>query len=208
MKFKLLLAFVLFIALSSQPFLCSSQASPEQVVDITGKNLRANTYYNVLLSMPYTNCKSPEGLGLSSNIDQPCPLDVIVVSRYERLPIRFTPLNPKKGVIRVSSDLNIMFRSNSSCPYHTTVWKLDRFEISNGKSFITTDGFIGNPGPQSIKNWFKIEKYVEGYKFVYCPSVCPSCNHDCENVGLFVDENGNRRLALSDVPYQVKFVKV
>jgi hypothetical protein len=58
--------------------------------------------------MPYTNCKSPEGLGLSSNIDQPCPLDVIVVSRYERLPIRFTPLNPKKGVIRVSSDLNIM----------------------------------------------------------------------------------------------------
>ncbi|CAI8593411.1 unnamed protein product [Vicia faba] len=202
-----LLAFLLLIVLSSQPLLGSSQASPEQVLDIKGKNLRANTYYNVLLSMPYTNCKSPEGLGLSSNIDQPCPLDIIVVSRYQSLPIRFTLLNPKKGIIRVSSDLNIMFDSNSSCPYHTTVWKLDRFNVSKEKSLIITDGFIGAPGPHSIGNWFKIEKYVEGYKFVYCPSVCSSCKHECKDVGLFVDENGNRRLALTDVPYQVKFVK-
>ena len=202
------LAFVLLIALTSQPLLSSSQSSLEQVVDITGKYLRANTYYNVLLSMPYTNSKSPQGLGLSNNIGQPCPLDVIVVSRYQSLPIRFTPLNLKKGVIRVSSDLNIMFRSNSSCPYHTTVWKLDRFDVSKGKSFVTTDGFIGNPGPQSISNWFKIEKYVEGYKLVYCPGVCHSCKHECKNVGLFEDENGNKRLALSNVPYQVKFVKV
>lgn len=83
---------------------------------------------------------------------------------------------------------------------------LDRFDVSKRKSFATTDGFIGNLGPHS--NWFKIEKYVEGYKLVYCPSVCPSCKHECKNVGLFEDENSNKRLALSDVPYQVKFVKV
>lgn len=227
MKNTLLALFVLLIiiALSSQPLLGSadeSSPSNEQVVDITGKKLRANTYYNVLLTMPYTNCRSPEGLSLSSihnnnsnntigNGDdqiQACPLDVVVVNRYQSTPLRFTPHNPKKGVIRVSSDLNIMFPPNASCPYHSTVWKLDQELL-----VITTDGFVGNHGsPQSIGNWFKIEKYAEAYKFVYCPSVvnCISCNkHDvqCKSVGLFVDHYGNRRLALSDVPFQVKFVK-
>jgi hypothetical protein len=27
----------------------------------------------------------------------------------------------------------------------------------------------------------------------------------CKDVGVFVDENGNKRLALSDVPLKVKF---
>jgi hypothetical protein len=88
------------------------------------------------------------------------------------------------------------------------VWKLDRFDVSKRKSCTTTNGFTGNLGPHSISNWFKIEKYVEGYKLVYCPSVCASCKHECKNVGLFEDENSNKCLALSDVPYQVKFVKV
>lgn len=41
--------------------------------------------------------------------------------------------------------------SNSTCPYHTTIWNLDsNFDVSKEKWFVTTDGFIGNPGPQSI----------------------------------------------------------
>jgi len=75
---------------------------------------------NILLSMPYKNSRSPQGLGLSK-IGKSCPLDVVVVERYSSLPLRFMPVNPKKGVIRISTDLNIMFPPNVTCPHHSTV---------------------------------------------------------------------------------------
>ncbi|XP_057446640.1 miraculin-like [Lotus japonicus] len=202
----MLLAFLLLFALiSQQPLLGAAEASPEQVVDITGKKLIAGAYYNVLLTMPYTNSKSPEGLALSS-IGEKCPLDVVVVNRYHSSPLRFTPLNTKKGVVRVSTDLNVMFAPNATCPYHSPVWKLDYYSVE-GESVVTTDGFVGKPGAESLDNWFKIEKYAAAYKLVYCPRVCISCKHQCKDLGMAVDKNGNRRLALSYVPFQVKFVK-
>ncbi|KAK7270710.1 hypothetical protein RJT34_26067 [Clitoria ternatea] len=202
-----LLAFVLLIAFGSQPLLSAAEASPEQVLDTSGKVLRAGVSYNILLSMPYTSCRSPQGLALTRINGKSCPLDVVVVDRYHGLPLSFTPVNPKKGVIRVSTDLNIMFPLNASCPHHSTVWKLDNFDVSKKQWFVTTGGVVGNPGWETIKNWFKIEKYDGAYKLLYCPSVCPSCKHECKNVGKFVDQNGNQRLALSDVPFQVKFLK-
>ncbi|KAG2385007.1 miraculin-like [Vigna umbellata] len=201
-----LLAFVLLFALISQPLLGAAEASPDEVIDTSGKLLRAGVNYNILLSMPYSNCRSPQGLGLSK-IGKSCPLDVVVVDRYHSLPLRFIPVNPKKGVIRVSTDLNIMFPPNITCPHHSTVWKLDSFQVSKGR-FVSTGGVKGNPGRETIGNWFKIEKYAGAYKLVYCPSLCPSCKDVvCENVGMLVDEKGNHRLALSAVPFQVKFLK-
>jgi len=47
--------------------------------------------------------------------------------------------------------------------------------------------------------------YGDAYKLVFCPSVVQSFKHMCKDVGVFVDENGNKRLALSDVPLKVKF---
>ncbi|KAK7364187.1 hypothetical protein VNO80_12665 [Phaseolus coccineus] len=203
MKTTLLAFVLLFAVISSQPLLGAAEASPDQVVDTSGKVVRAGVNYNILLSMPYSNCRSPQGLGLSK-IGKSCPLDVVVVDRYHSLPLRFVPVNPKKGVIRVSTDLNIMFPPNITCPHHSTVWKLDHFQGSKGHllSFVSTGGVKGSG------NWFKIEKYGGAYKLVYCPSVCHSCKHDeCENVGMFVDEKGNHRLALSAVPFQVKILK-
>ncbi|XP_020213714.1 miraculin [Cajanus cajan] len=205
-----LLAFVLLFALSSRPLLGSAEASPDQVVDTSGKVLRVGVNYKILLSMPYTTCRSPQGLGLSSKIGKSsCPLDVVVVDRYHGLPLRFIPINPKKGVIRVSTNLNIiMFPPNVSCPHHSTVWKIDISNVSKGQWFVTTGGVVGKPGRETIGNWFKIEKYDGAYKLVYCPSMCPSCKNDqCKNVGMFVDHKGNQRLALSDAPFQVKFLK-
>jgi len=204
-----LLAFVLLFALISQPLLGAAEASPEEVVDTSGKILRAGVHYNILLSMPYGKCRIQQGLGVLK-IGKACPLNVVVVDRYDSLPLRFIPVNPKKGVIRISTDLNIMFLPNVTCSHHSTVWKLDKTEVSKGRlvSFVSTGGVKGNPGRETIENWFKIEKYGGGYKLVYCPSVCPSCKHECENVGMFVDQKGNHRLALSVVPFQVKFLKV
>jgi len=203
-----LLSFVLLFALISQPLLGAVEASPDEVVDTSGKILRASVHYNIHLSMPYKNSRSSQGLGLSK-IGKSCPLDVVIVERYNSLPLRFMPVNPKKGVIRVSTDLNIMFPPNVTCPHHSTMWKLDKKEVSKGRlvSFVSTGGVKGNPSGETIGNWFKIEKYGGGYKVVYCPSVCLSCKHECENVRMFVDQKGNHRLALSAVPFKVKFLK-
>ncbi|XP_057446638.1 miraculin-like [Lotus japonicus] len=209
-----LLTFVLLFALTfQQPLLGAAEASPEQVVDITGKKVRAGTSYYILPASPlyrcgrFGRCRSGEGISLAST-DKSCPLDAVLVSGpygYHGLPLTFRPVDSKKGVIRVSTDLNIMFQSDhTSCAEYSPVWKLDA--NSKGKWFVTSGGSIGNPGRKTIRNWFKIEKFDDAYyKLVYCPSVVQSSNHLCKDIGLFVDDNGNRRLALSDVPFKVKF---
>ncbi|KAK9204919.1 hypothetical protein WN943_015184 [Citrus x changshan-huyou] len=72
---------------------------------------------------------------------------------------------------------------------------------------LTTGGVEGNPGPRTMRNWFKIEKFFGDYKLVYCPSVCNFCRGLCRDVGIFIN-GGVRRLALSDVPFKVVFKKV
>ncbi|CAL5184911.1 unnamed protein product [Lathyrus oleraceus] len=212
MKITLLAFILLFAFLSSQPFLGAADASNDQVVDILGKKLRAYASYYILPVLPihkcgpYDKCRSSgSSLALASIGRKTCPLDVVVVDKYQGLPLTFTPVNPKKGVIRVSTDLNIKFASRPTCLHHSMVWKLDSFDVYKRQWFVTTGGVAGNPGPETINNWFKIEKYGDGYKLVFCPSVVQSFKYLCNNVGVFVDQNGNKRLALSDVPLKVKF---
>ena len=109
-----------------------------------------------------------------------------------------------EGVVRVLTDQNIRFNQTTACK-EGTVWKLDNFDTTTGQWFITTGGVIGNPGRETVGNWFKIEKYEDAYKLVYCPSVCKFCKVICKDVGVFVDQSQSRRLALSDKPMKVHF---
>jgi len=208
---NMLLAFVLLFALSSQALLGAADASPEQVIDTSGKKLRAGLSYYIVPAVPFTRCPrygrcmKSGGLSLAS-IGESCPLDVVAVPGSRGLPLSFSPIDPKKGVVRVSTDLNIMFSTDhTSCGEYSAVWKLDHFDVAKGQWFVTTGGSVGNPGWGTIRNWFKIEKFDAAYKIVYCPTLFPSSKHLCKDVGVFVDENGYRRLALSDVPFKVKF---
>ncbi|KAK8470405.1 hypothetical protein PHAVU_004G138300, partial [Phaseolus vulgaris] len=127
--------------------------------------------------------------GLSLSITgEDCPLDVVVVDGYQGQQLIFVPVNDKKGVIRVSTDFNIYFSTCISCPQST-------FPLRN------------NPGSQTISNWFKIEKYEDAYKMVYCPSVCNYCNYPCSDIGIYQDQYGNP-LALTSEPYKVQFQRV
>ncbi|WMV21155.1 hypothetical protein MTR67_014540 [Solanum verrucosum] len=75
-----------------------------------------------------------------------------------------------------------------------------------GQYFITLGGTQGNPGRETISNWFKIEKFDRDYKLLYCPTVCDFCKVICRDIGIFI-QDGVRRLALSDVPFKVMFKK-
>ncbi|XP_047150520.1 miraculin-like [Vigna umbellata] len=208
---NILIAFVLLFALSSQPLLGAADASPEQVVDTSGKKLRVDLNYYIVPAVPstrcggYGRCMNSGGLSLAS-IGESYPLDVVLVRGSLGLPLSFSPVDPKTGVVRVSTDLNIMFSTDhTSCAEYSPVWKLDHFDVAKGQWFVTTGGSVGNPGWGTICNWFKIEKFDGAYKIVYCPTLFPHSKHLCKDVGIFLDENGYKRLALSDVPFKVKF---
>ncbi|KAJ7967647.1 Kunitz trypsin inhibitor [Quillaja saponaria] len=198
MKTAFLALFVFLFAFTTKPFLTAAIAAPEPVLDVFHEQLRSGVNYYIV---PSTGGL----LSMVSTRNKTCPLDVIQASNHIQ-PLTFTPyINPKKGVVRVSTDLNIKFSDATSC-VQPAVWKLDYFDRLTGQFFVTTGGVVGNPGPQTIKNWFKIEQFGRGYKLVYCPTVCKFCRVQCKDLGIYTEE-GMKRLALSDEPLLVRFLK-
>ncbi|OMP05594.1 Proteinase inhibitor I3, Kunitz legume [Corchorus olitorius] len=195
---------ILFLAALAFLICANAAAAPDPVLDITGKILRTGTDYYIL---PVIRGRGG-GLTLASTGNDTCPLDVVQeqLEVSNGLPVTFSPVNVKKGVVRVSTDQNIKFSAASIC-VQSTVWKLESFDEATQQWFVTTGGVEGNPGRETVDNWFKIEKYEKDYKLVFCPTVCDFCKVICRDVGVFIDHRGVRRLALSDVPFRVMFNK-
>ncbi|OIT29953.1 PREDICTED: kunitz trypsin inhibitor 2-like [Nicotiana attenuata] len=204
----LLLSFILIqyfaFSLANPSELVSAGPSPSPVLDTNGDKIRAGSNYFVL---PVIRGR---GGGLfPSNVKQnnTCPRDIIQESHevQQGLPVVFTPVEPKKGIIRLSTDLNVRFFTPTICA-RETIWKLGTYDDKLKQYFIVTGGVEGNPGPQTVSNWFKIEKLGTDYKFVFCPSVCTFCKVICKDVGIYI-KDGVRFLALSDTPFRVMFKK-
>jgi hypothetical protein len=206
MKKFALLSFLFIVIASTEVRLCKAGASPDAVLDVNGEKLRAGVNYSIL---PYFG-RNAGGLTIGSirkGYDQ-CPVN-IVPETYERsmgLPATFSPINPKKGVVRVSTDLNIQFQANGKCG-KSTVWKVAKLDQSTGQYFVTIGGTKGNPGRETLDSWFKIEKLGNNYKFVHCPTVCKYCKVICKDVSIFY-ANGRLTLVLNDAAYPVMFKKV
>lgn len=187
-------------------FLVAADSTPNPVLDVEGNELRKGIDYYVL---PVIRGNSG-GLTLSStsNATTTCPLDV-VQEQHEvdnGLPLTFSPVNPKKALIRVSTDTNIKFAIAIVC-VRSTVWRLDGYDESVGKSFVTAGGIEGDPGRETVSSWFRIDEYERDYKLVFCPMVCNVCKVRCGDIGVYIDVHGTRRLALSDVPLKIMFKK-
>nr|3IIR_A Chain A, Trypsin inhibitor [Murraya koenigii]3IIR_B Chain B, Trypsin inhibitor [Murraya koenigii]3ZC8_A Chain A, TRYPSIN INHIBITOR [Murraya koenigii]3ZC9_A Chain A, TRYPSIN INHIBITOR [Murraya koenigii] len=138
------------------------------------------------------------GLTLYRGRNELCPLDVIQLSPdlHKGTRLRFAAYN-NTSIIHEAVDLNVKFSTETSCN-EPTVWRVDNYDPSRGKWFITTGGVEGNPGAQTLKNWFKLERVGTDqgtYEIVHCPSVCKSCVFLCNDVGVSYDYR--RRLALT-----------
>ncbi|XP_059643632.1 kunitz trypsin inhibitor 5-like [Cornus florida] len=198
----LLLSFLLF-AFSTNPLLAAAQ---EAVLDSSGEPLQTGVDYYVLPAVS----GSGGGLTLGPNRNgSNCPLDVVQEQNNDSngLPLTFTSVNPNEKVVNLITDQNIKFSAGTIC-VQSTVWQLASDE-SVGRSFVSTGGVEGNPGRATLSNWFRIEKYDEDYKLVFCPSVCgvnEGCRVLCGDLGIFVD-NGTRRLAVNEQPLKVIFKK-
>ncbi|KAK1438696.1 hypothetical protein QVD17_04506 [Tagetes erecta] len=198
MKPDILLSFSFILAV------LSANAATDSVLDVTGKNLQSGINYYI---MPAAKGSNAGGIALGpTSPNKTCPLGVAQLQTHKKgLQLTFNPVNPKKRIIRLSTDVNIKFLSPTSCN-ESNIWRL-KYDEAMKQYFITVGGVEGNPGRQTLDNWFKIEKTDDGYKLVFCPTVCNYCKVICKDVGIFVDGNGVRRLALSDVPFSVIFYR-
>ncbi|XP_031090492.1 miraculin-like [Ipomoea triloba] len=200
-----------FLALQFSPP-CAAASQPNPVLDMTGKIVRQGIDYYIKPIRQDLGL----GLNLASVGNHTCPLSVVQKEPYDGgTPVTFFPVNPKKGVIREWTDMNVEFPKGYSfvealdaCPGYSFVWTLDGYKpLSSETHYVVNGGVKGNPGRDTIKNWFKVAKSGEGYRFVFCPSVCEYCEVICKNVGIVV-EDGQRRLALTDDPLELKFERV
>ncbi|KAK3006825.1 hypothetical protein RJ639_017332 [Escallonia herrerae] len=193
-KTLLLLSSLLF-GLSAN-FLLGAALDP--VLDIDGAQLRNGVEYYILPVF--------RGRGGGLTLGGGCPRDVVQAQNEldNGLPLTFTPVDPKEGIIRESTDLNFVFSASTIC-VQSTIWRLSNNETT-GDYFVSTGGVQGNPGRETISNWFKIEKNQDDYNLRFCPTVCDTCRVICRDIGIAI-ENGRRRLVLSEEPFKVKFKK-
>ncbi|KAJ4713694.1 Trypsin inhibitor [Melia azedarach] len=190
-----LLSFVL-IALATKPLLVRSAP----LIDIQGNEVESTLDYYI---MPSIWGPPGGGLYLVPGRNRSCPLDV-GRERFDLqrgLRIRFSPVDSSTTVDE-STDLNIRFvKADTSCN-DATVWKVDNYDDSRGKWYITTGGEEGNPGARTLLNWFKFEKTESRpgtYKIVHCPSVCDSCVNLCNDVGVDLEDNDRRLVLKTDL---------
>ncbi|CAI0544524.1 unnamed protein product [Linum tenue] len=198
-----------FAARSLAETLATSSLTPLPVLDVNGKVVRSGSNYYVLPAV------SGEGGGVAlaslTKDSESCPQTVVQDQDEisQGIQLTFAPVNTKSGyTVRTFTDLNVRFVADTPCEEGTaTVWKVESYDDDVKQWFIGTGGIEGKPGPRTVENWFKIAKFGGNYKIVYCPSVCKSCKVTCKDVGIYEDEDGKKRLALSDDPMIVKFMK-
>ncbi|WOG93627.1 hypothetical protein DCAR_0312913 [Daucus carota subsp. sativus] len=183
-------------------------AATDAVLDTDGQELHTGTKYYIL---PVVRGNGG-GLKLYSGRTSECPSDVVQEGGElnNGVPVTFFPVNPNETTVRASTDLNIEFSGGSACP-QSTVWRLDGGDAGSNQRFVSTGGVIGNPGSDTLSNWFKIER-LEGnnnwYKLVFCPGVCDICRPVCGDLGILIEKSGTRRLALNtEKAFQVFFKK-
>ncbi|XP_010416116.1 PREDICTED: miraculin-like [Camelina sativa] len=175
------------------------------VLDIDGNIIFRGSYY----VLPVIRGRGG-GLTLSGRGGELCPLDIVQESQEldEGNPVKFSNWRPRVAFVPESQDLNIQTDVEATICFQSTYWRVGEFDEERKQYFIVAglkpEGF----GQDSSKSFFKIEKSGDdAYKFVFCPSTCDSGCPKCSDVGIFEDELGVRRLALSDEPFLVMFKK-
>lgn len=194
---------VAIILSTSFLFLVKAQNISEPVLDISGNPLVKGSQYFIV---PVSGRSNEGGLDVSSIRNT---VDTLVVTQNAQSSVgkslRFTPVDANENIVRLSTDLNVKFMNIIFNDDMSTVWTINTRLIPQ-RNLVSVGGVEGNPGRDTLGNWFKIDKYEEAYKFVYCPGVCETCRPFCGDIGILVEPNNKRVLFVgSDKPLKVTF---
>ncbi|KAF3781487.1 Endogenous alpha-amylase/subtilisin inhibitor [Nymphaea thermarum] len=173
------------------------------VLDLDGRQLKSGARYHMV---PLQKDRL-RGFFSGSRNGTWCPMYVKQAppAFSDGILVNFAPVGGAKTV-RLSTDLNIEFYESNTCP-EKPVWTLAPVDKVSGQRFVRLGGMVGNPGPATTNNWFKIEKDGDNYKLVFCPRVCETCQQEdavCGDLGVYRDVY-DRWLVLGGRPLTVKF---
>ncbi|KAI4351993.1 hypothetical protein L6164_006286 [Bauhinia variegata] len=179
-------------------FLLFGLATAKEVLDTSGEPLVPGAEYYILPRIFAIG----GGLSLAKTRNKSCPVDVIQeISEVENgMPLKITPI-PRIGIVTTGILLKVSFTSTPNCT-QSSEWML----VKDDSSWLVG---IGGPedhsGSETLTGWFKIEEYEKAYKLMFCPIFTAPI---CGDIGIYVDEDYNRHLILSDQgPYVVVFRK-
>ncbi|XVF09497.1 hypothetical protein REPUB_Repub07fG0098300 [Reevesia pubescens] len=205
MKTATAVVLLLFAFTTKSYFFGVANAANEPVLDSNGDEVQTGTEYYVVSAIWGAG---GGGLALGRANDQKCP-EIVVQRQSDQdygTPVIFHNLDTNDNVVYRSSEYNIEFVPiRDRLCLTSTVWKVDDYDESTGKWWLTTGGVKGNSGPNTMKSRFKIEAAGPlGYKFKFCPK--SSANTLCSDIGRYVDD-GQMRLALGDFGWPFVFMK-
>lgn len=122
-------------------------------------------------------------------------------------PVIFSPVNPNAETLNVGADTNIQVQVITIC-IQSNVWRLTGSEDDTALYYVATDGVKGNPGKDTLSNWFKVDEYMGYYKLRFCPGVCNFCKPVCGDLSVVI-RDGKRWLVLDkeNQPFPFEFVK-
>ncbi|KAF3651563.1 putative protein sym-1-like [Capsicum annuum] len=201
---RFMLPFLLVALSITSSFLIKAQDVREPVLDVSGNAVRTGVNYFILPA----GRGNGGGLHVASIRNRTNPLVVSQNADESALgsSLQFSPVDPKENTVRLSTDMNVKFTSMVISD-SSTVWRIYT-ELIPQRYLVTVGGVVGNPGRETLGNWFKIDKYEDAYKLVYCPGVCNICRPFCGDIGVLV-ENGKRVLFVGrDKPPKVTFHKL
>ncbi|XP_009782172.2 kunitz trypsin inhibitor 5-like [Nicotiana sylvestris] len=197
---RLFMVHLILVALSTSLF-CLVKA--QDVLDVSGKDVRKGGYYRIIPA----GRGNGGGITVASIRNRTNPL---VVSQHAdesiiSISTQFSPANSNENTIKISTDLNIKFTSEITLSNSSNVWRINT-ELIPQRYLVTVGGVEGNPGRETLSNWFKIDKYEDAYKLVYCPGVCETCSRPfCGDIGILVEGNERVLFVGSDKPLKVTF---
>ncbi|XP_010539107.1 PREDICTED: 21 kDa seed protein-like [Tarenaya hassleriana] len=202
----------LYFAFAVAAFLTANANVAAAVLDTDGEILLPGISYHILPAK--RGCSRGGGVTVMFNHTEFCSVKGNVIQANsvteEAARVRFSNWAPKVAFVPESTDLIIEIDLGITVCQKTPFWGIGEFDGERNKWFVSTGAGSDGFGPGSVNSLFKIEKSEnlgDAYKIVFCPSNCESCRPICGDVGIFEDENGVLRLALSDWPFEVVFKK-
>ena len=170
----------------------------EPVLDIHGDIIFDCSYY----VLPRISGPGGGGLTLSSRGDDWCPLYLkLEYSKVNMgIPVKFSDWRTKVAYVPESANLNIQMDVKATICGQSTYWYVPPVE-----PITVIEALFLAAGPKLSDGFFQIKKIKDalgGYKIVFCVN-----NNDCSDIGIFVDKQGVKRLALSSTPFEVRFMK-